>query len=624
MMLIGTTALSHDPIYLQAEREITAGMRVRRWYYDNVPSFRNLVALSNSRDIVPAVVSVLKSPQGWLWKRELRKVVHNANTKQITAIFKNIADGREQAPHAVECALAIFTPEQILVEQKQKGEWNFAGHIMHKQYLGKNLEKKPLSYSNSNGWVGTFLYSLNFFAPDTLPAGKWEASQYIDVNSRFIVIPLVLFTALCAVCAPWIATVATVGVVALFVIGLWIYKKKSEQCPDELFHCRNLTKEALENCSARIVGRDQDVERMARALGQSSFQKSQHPVLVGDSGVGKSTTLEAFARSDFVKNKKMFLLDVKALCDAQRTGMNDAVIALFFKTLRKYPEIILCIDEMQLCFTGEDKGFGDTLKRELDKLPYFIGITTGKEFNEVIAAEPTRVRRFKPLHIPTMNRESTILVLLEKLREWGGDIEFDYSEELPEGETSVTTAVLGYIYDRSSGKDQQQPNAALTLLAKVVSHIEWSDTHTEHDDKQKMEFLAVRCEEGLKNKKNVEALQKEMKELQEKILEQENEEKRQSENQIKIDHMRQEREEQEKQLFLLAKKYEQVNDEVEKQKIAARYLYIEQHLLPYLCKELKDLYKDSPSNKLTIAKVKEVLEKSEEPGDEEFLVCYDF
>jgi ATP-dependent Clp protease ATP-binding subunit ClpC len=113
----------------------------------------------------------------------------------------------------------------------------------------------------------------------------------------------------------------------------------------------DLTKSAIDGKLDPIVGRDEEIERVAQVL---SRRKKNNPLLIGEPGVGKTAIAEGLALRIIEKkvsrvlfDKRVITLDVASLVAGTKyRGQFEERMKAVMTELEKTPDIILFIDEI--------------------------------------------------------------------------------------------------------------------------------------------------------------------------------------------------------------------------------------------------------------------------------------
>ncbi|TSC92937.1 MAG: chaperone ATPase [Candidatus Berkelbacteria bacterium Licking1014_7] len=184
---------------------------------------------------------------------------------------------------------------------------------------------------------------------------------------------------------------------------------------------QNLTKKAQNGKIDPVVSRQAEILRIIQIL---SRKTKNNPVLIGDSGVGKTAIVEGLAQQ-IVQNKippaligkQIYSLDLALIvAGTSYRGQFEARIKKIIDEIKKDKNIILFIDELHtLIGAGAAEGSLDAaniLKPALAKGDiHLIGATTIDEYRKHIERDPALERRLQTILIkePTINQTINIL-----------------------------------------------------------------------------------------------------------------------------------------------------------------------------------------------------------------------
>ncbi|MCF0123348.1 MAG: ATP-dependent Clp protease ATP-binding subunit, partial [Ruminiclostridium sp.] len=127
-------------------------------------------------------------------------------------------------------------------------------------------------------------------------------------------------------------------------------------------HCISLTRKAAEGKLDRMIGRDQELERVIQILNR---RQKNNPCLIGEPGVGKTAIAEGLAMKIFsgdvpykLKDKEVYLLDLTSLvAGTQFRGQFESRMKGLIEEIKKLGNIILVIDEVHnLVGAGDAEG----------------------------------------------------------------------------------------------------------------------------------------------------------------------------------------------------------------------------------------------------------------------------
>ena len=184
----------------------------------------------------------------------------------------------------------------------------------------------------------------------------------------------------------------------------------------------NLNKEALEGRIDPLIGRQEEIERLIQILARRS---KNNPLLVGESGVGKTALAEGLAKlitekkvPDLIKDSVIYSLDMGALLAGTKyRGDFEERLKGVLKELENDKSAILFIDEIHTVIgagatSGGVMDASNLLKPALAKRGLqFVGSTTYKEFRGIFEKDRALSRRFQKIEIAEPTVDETINIL---------------------------------------------------------------------------------------------------------------------------------------------------------------------------------------------------------------------
>ena len=310
--------------------------------------------------------------------------------------------------------------------------------------------------------------------------------------------------------------------------GMKMDEKTNESQLDALSkYGRDLVQEVKDHKIDPVIGRDEEIRRVIEIL---SRKTKNNPVLIGESGVGKTAICEGLAQRIYhdevpegLKNKKLIELDMGALiAGAKYRGEFEERLKGVLKQVQKANgDIILFIDEIHnLVGAGKTEGSMDAanlLKPLLARGELrCIGATTFNEYRQYIEKDRALERRFQKVLVnePTVDDTIAILRGLKERFE-------NYHHVTIKDEALVAAAKLSdrYITDRFL------PDKAIDLVDEACSSIrvELDSIPTELyelDRKQKllnMELKSLKKEKDDKSLARKAEIEKELADVNEKL-----------------------------------------------------------------------------------------------------------
>ncbi|XP_043806470.1 chaperone protein ClpD, chloroplastic isoform X2 [Manihot esculenta] len=191
--------------------------------------------------------------------------------------------------------------------------------------------------------------------------------------------------------------------------------------------CLDLTARASEGLLDPVIGRETEIERIIEILCRRT---KNNPILLGESGVGKTAIAEGLAISIAQANVPVFLLAKRVMsldmglliAGAKERGELEARVTALIREILKEGNIILFIDEVHtLVGTGTvgrgNKGSGldiaNLLKPSLGRGELqCIASTTIDEYRMHFESDKALARRFQPVSINEPNQEDAVKILM--------------------------------------------------------------------------------------------------------------------------------------------------------------------------------------------------------------------
>jgi ATP-dependent Clp protease ATP-binding subunit ClpB len=291
-------------------------------------------------------------------------------------------------------------------------------------------------------------------------------------------------------------------------------------------YARDLTQAARDGKLDPVIGRDEEIRRTIQVL---SRRTKNNPVLIGEPGVGKTAIVEGLALRiingdvpESLKDKRLLSLDLGALIAGAkyRGEFEERLKAVLQEITAAEGNFILFIDEMHtLIGAGKADGAMDAsnlLKPALARGElHCIGATTLDEYQKHVEKDAALARRFQPIFVNEPTVEDTISIL----RGLKDKYEQHHGVRITDS-ALVAAATLSnrYITDRFL------PDKAIDLMDEAAARLKMQvDSKPEELDSLDREIIRLKIEqEALKkesdrgSKSRLQALEKELAELEEK------------------------------------------------------------------------------------------------------------
>ena len=275
-------------------------------------------------------------------------------------------------------------------------------------------------------------------------------------------------------------------------------EKKKEESPLDKFGY-DLTEKARQGKLDPVIGRSKEIERIIQTL---SRRTKNNPVLIGESGVGKSAVVEGLALEiangtvpSTLRDKIIFSLNLSGvLAGTKYRGEFEQRFKEAVDYVIERGDIIVFIDEIHNIMGAGATGDGsmdlaEMLKPMLARGEFqIIGATTIDEYTKYIEPDPAMERRFQPILVEAPDEETAVKIL-KGLRD-----KFEAHHDVQIRDEAIEAAVKlseRYITDRNL------PDKAIDLIDEAASKARLKFSYTPHDlpeKEQKLETLIAEKE----------------------------------------------------------------------------------------------------------------------------------
>ena len=187
-------------------------------------------------------------------------------------------------------------------------------------------------------------------------------------------------------------------------------------------YASNLNKQAKEGRIDPLIGREYEVNRVVQIL---SRRRKNNPLLVGDSGVGKTAIAEGLAKRivdgdvpDVIQDAVVYSLDMGALLAGTKyRGDFEKRFKALLAELKKQPHGILFIDEIHTII-GAGAASGGVMDASNLLKPLLssgevrcLGSTTFTEFRGIFEKDSALTRRFQKVDVGEPSVDDTYQIL---------------------------------------------------------------------------------------------------------------------------------------------------------------------------------------------------------------------
>ncbi|BBH03575.1 Clp ATPase [Prunus dulcis] len=244
--------------------------------------------------------------------------------------------------------------------------------------------------------------------------------------------------------------------------------------------CVDLTARASEGLIDPVIGRDTEVQRIIQILCRRS---KNNPILLGESGVGKTAIVEGLAISIAQADVPAFLLlycstdktlmslDIALLmAGSKERGELEARVTTLLSDIQKSGNIILFIDEVHTLIEsgtvgrgnkGSGLGIANLIKPSLGRGQLqCIAATTIDEYRMHLEKDKAFVRRLQPVWINEPSQDDAVRILLGLREKYEAHHNCRYE---PEAIDAAVYLAARYIADR------YLPDKAIDLIDEAGS-----------------------------------------------------------------------------------------------------------------------------------------------------------
>ena len=203
---------------------------------------------------------------------------------------------------------------------------------------------------------------------------------------------------------------------------------------------RDLIKQAQEGKLDPVIGRDDEINRIAQIL---SRRKKNNPIILGEPGCGKTAIVEGLAKKIFegdcpqnLSSKRIVSLDMTSIVAGTKyRGQFEERMKVIIEELYANPDIIIFIDEIHTMIgAGNASGSMDAsniFKPALSRGELqCIGATTLEEYRKNIEKDGALERRFQKVMVDPATKEETLEILQQSKDRYENHHKVSYSDDI--------------------------------------------------------------------------------------------------------------------------------------------------------------------------------------------------
>ena len=313
-------------------------------------------------------------------------------------------------------------------------------------------------------------------------------------------------------------------------------KRKKSKTPALDHFGRDLTELARRGKLDPIIGRENEIERVAQVL---SRRKKNNPVLIGEPGVGKTAIAEGLAQRivenkipQTLENKRVVTLDMASLVAGTKyRGQFEERLKAVMNEIISTNDVIIFIDELHtIVGAGGAEGSLDAsniFKPSLARGELrCIGATTLNEYRKYIEKDGALERRFQMVMVDPPSEEDTIAILKGLRSKYEEHHKLIISDEAIVAAVKLSNRYISGKFQPDKAIDLIDEAGSRAHLASYTRPAEFTDIENELTELQNSKEQAVKNQafetaaqlrDEIKAKKeNLAQLQKDWEEAREK------------------------------------------------------------------------------------------------------------
>ena len=236
-------------------------------------------------------------------------------------------------------------------------------------------------------------------------------------------------------------------------------------------YTENMIKEAKSGIYENLIGRNEELNRITEVLCRKT---KNNPVIVGESGVGKTALIQGLATKitkkevpEFLQDFKFFRLEIGTLlAGAKFRGDLEERIRQIAKELSTQNKVVLFIDEIHSIFGNSNSGnsldANNLLKPLLTSNKIrVIGATTFDDFAKTFEKDKALCRRFQKIELKEPSSEEAVKILLGIKKSFEDFHKVEFTEEAIKAAVELSVKYMA---------DTKLPDKAIDILDEAGAY----------------------------------------------------------------------------------------------------------------------------------------------------------
>ena len=236
-------------------------------------------------------------------------------------------------------------------------------------------------------------------------------------------------------------------------------------------YTENMIKEAKSGIYENLIGRNEELNRITEVLCRKT---KNNPVIVGESGVGKTALIQGLASKitkkevpEFLQDFKVFRLEIGTLlAGAKFRGDLEERIRQIAKELSTQNKVVLFIDEIHSIFGNSNSGNGLDANNLLKPLLTsnkirVIGATTFDDFAKTFEKDKALCRRFQKIELKEPSSEEAVKILLGIKKSFEDFHKVEFTEEAIKAAVELSVKYMA---------DTKLPDKAIDILDEAGAY----------------------------------------------------------------------------------------------------------------------------------------------------------